>query len=38
VLSSMFVPDAMNQPRIWHDQYVPIQEVRQWLCENGAGC
>jgi hypothetical protein len=34
VLSSMFRPDSST----WHDQYVPIQEIRDWLCENGAGC
>ena len=36
VLSSMFVPDS--QPGIWHDQYVPSQEIRGWLCANGVGC
>jgi hypothetical protein len=38
VLSTEFPPDPQNNPSLWHSQYVPIQELRGWLCDNGFGC
>lgn len=38
VASSEFRPDPDNNPDLWHGQYVPIQELRGWLCDNGYGC
>jgi hypothetical protein len=38
VLSTQFHADSQNDPGLWHNQYVPIQELRGWLCDNGFGC
>jgi hypothetical protein len=38
VASSEFPVDPDNNPGLWHAQYVPIQELRGWLCDNGYGC
>jgi hypothetical protein len=38
VLSSQYRPDSENNPGLWNSQYVPIQELRGFLCDNGFGC
>jgi hypothetical protein len=38
VTSRQYRPDPDNNPELWNTQYVPIQELRGFLCDNGFGC